>query len=212
MAVRSGVLVSTRPALTTQCCLRGIRGAALRARGGWRVRLRVRRPVGAGRRSGQACLLRPFGSGALYGPIVTMCVVAVTCRPHGDVTKAPVWGGFCVSRRVRSIRAPRRSRPRARRSYRPWSIGTSFGTLRPPWRVPLVSCRDVATRSGPLAGTSCDGETRTRTGGHHDFQGVVGSPTSRRNACKSTRPVTIRLVAMPSLQCGSPRVWDSARG
>ena len=74
-------------------------------------------------------------------------------------------------RRFCRCRDPDRSRHHAicsrvaRRSYGPWAIGTSFGTLRASV-ARSHSCRDaaLATRNIRFTGIFADGETRTRTG------------------------------------------------
>ena len=78
------------------------------------------------------------------------------------------------------------------RSYAPWPVGTSFGTL-----LTSVarsrSCGGWASRmrSGPFAASSSDGETRTRTGP----DGVPG----HGHGCRHRE-----LMARPGLEPGTP--------
>ena len=83
-------------------------------------------------------------------------------------------------RRFCRCRDPDRSRHHAicsrvaRRSYGPWAIGTSFGTLRASV-ARSHRCRDaaLATRNIRFTGIFCDGETRTRTGDTTNFRRYV---------------------------------------
>jgi len=75
----------------------------------------------------------------------------------------------------------------ARRSYGPWAIGTSFGTL----RAPVARSRSLITwpcgTNQPICRYSRDGETRTRTGDTTIFR----DPRHRRDALE--RPANRRI-------------------
>ena len=134
----------------------------------------------AGCGSGQAWLPRPLGSRAPgTGPIVTSLARSAIRSPHLSPIVMSGSGrlrGFCdnetwIDRGTTSSTAAQRSRHHviyggaARRSYGPWAIGTSFGTLRTSV-ARSHSFRGPALRQkvADFAGISCDGETRTRTG------------------------------------------------
>jgi hypothetical protein len=93
-------------------------------------------------------------------------------------------GILCIATRG-SSRGPRRSRPLARGTHVPSAIGTSFGTLRASVaRSSSLDTRCSVKKTGRLAGTSCDGETRTRTGDTTIFRRAVQALESRENSCK----------------------------
>jgi hypothetical protein len=162
--------------------------ATVRARRGWRVRLRVRRPVGPDRDPREHELVPPFGSGALHGPMLSMRRSPDLQGPAVMSGERPFTGVLSIARR-RSIRAPRRSRALARCSYGP-----------------------RATRTRRCAGSSCDGETRTRTGDTTIFRESGCQRKCPRKTCKSACPHARGLAAMPSDSRGWVRIWDFARG
>jgi hypothetical protein len=68
------------------------------------------------------------------------------------------------------------------RSYAPWAIGTSVGTLRASVaRSRSLEARHTGKKTGGFARTFGDGETRTRTGDTTIFQGsrLAGARTQR---------------------------------
>jgi hypothetical protein len=112
----------------------------------------------------------------------------------------------------------RRAERPAGRSRRRRQKGSTGPTLEP-GSTRCVSCTRPSTRcldhpelEHPVAMPDFSpesGETRTRTGGHHDFQGVVAERFSPQNACKSVVSRRRHRDAMPLVSVGFPWVWDS---
>jgi hypothetical protein len=137
--------------------------------------------------------------------------------------------GFCdnetwIDRGTTSSTAVQRSRHRvidggaARRSYGPRAIGTSFGTLRTSVaRSRSLRGRALRQRSSLFAGTSYDGETRTRTGDTTIFRESWARWSHSRRTCKQHVPTSAswaRHLRFGSVAAafGTPRRLRSPNG
>ena len=133
----------------------------------------------AGCGSGQAWLLGPFGSRAPgTGPVVISLARSAIRSPHlGPIVRSGSGRlrGFCDTR-PGSIEAPRHLRRCSDRGATSsvgvqrgaptgrGPLGLRLGLYVRPWRAAARFVARLATEIRRCAGSSCDGETRTRTG------------------------------------------------